>query len=167
MAFSSDRERTAQLLLTCHNMIKRKAWGRRLHVEECKQYSVPVTMTASLLMFSFSCSTDVTAGHSCGTRLHFLLNFCCLVFSPIIKCTTEERLYSTCAGPAFLHFNNLALQAHCVMLCNIGKNCKPQIYPDLFLVPLVRSVDDWKTTLPLFMSHSLIFPNWLVKGQRV
>lgn len=75
VAFSSDRERTSQLLLACHDMIKQPeaegfAWGgvwtitRHGDNEICSDaFFLP---SRSLSPFS----PDGTAGHSCGTRRH-------------------------------------------------------------------------------------------------
>lgn len=61
----------------------------------------------------------------------------------------------------------LAWQDLGAVSCNIGQIVKPLMYPHVFLVPLVRSVDVWKTSLPLFMSRNLMLSNWLSESQKV
>lgn len=61
----------------------------------------------------------------------------------------------------------LAWQDLGAVSCNIGQIVKPLMYPHVFLVPLVRSVDVWKTSLPLFMSRNLMLSNWLTESQKV
>lgn len=61
----------------------------------------------------------------------------------------------------------LAWQDLGAVSCNIGQIVKPLMCPHVFLVPLVRSVDVWKTSLPLFMSRNLMLSNWLTESQKV